>query len=151
MEEELLCEKKAIEEELEAIPKRIKPIAVAGIAFLLAHKTLIGLADSVLSGVIWLVIFFVAVSADTEWMNIILALVVIVVYVLLFACVPTILFSLTYPPLKGDFLSRQELMKEQERLLERYHDVMVRLDQIGSIYAEDMVETENRMRMVKTR
>jgi len=42
-------------------------------------------------------------------------------------------------------------MKEQERLLERYHDVMVRLDQIGSIYAEDMVETENRMRMVKTR
>lgn len=151
MEEELLCEKKAIEEDLEAIPKRIKSIAVAGIAFLLAHKPLIGLADSVLSGVIWLVIFFVAVSADTEWMNIILALVVIVVYVLLFACVPTILFCLTYPPLKGDFLSRQELMKEQERLLERYHDVMVRLDQIGSIYAEDMVETENRMRMVKTR
>jgi len=58
VEEELLCEKKAIEEELEAIPKRIKPIAVAGIAFLLAHKPLIGLADSVLSGVIWLVIFF---------------------------------------------------------------------------------------------
>ena len=204
MEEELLGEKKAIEEELNAIPKRIKerrarplniigmvlfalsnlllfvcacfvlflqyeshslyarefysmvfvlvllfayPLSVVASAFLLAHKPVIGFIDSFSGGVIFITLFIIAVATDDNSMCVIISLVVIVVYVLLFACVPTILFGLTYPPMRGDYANVKELQKEQEQLCSRYRDVMIRFESIGSIYAEDMREMERRYRI----
>ena len=120
------------------------PLHIIGTAFLLAHEPLYDFLYSMLSGIVWLALFLVAVFVKHNEIGLVLSFVIIAVYALWYLCGTTVIFALTYPPLKGDTLNVKELNKTRDKLLERYHDLRIALGRYDPLYAEEMRETEQK-------